>query len=382
MASEEPSFTRIVLTGGPCGGKTTALAEVSERLRTLGHQVFVQPEISTLLSNSGAGFPASSGVEYRSKWESERLRLQLDLEDCFERIARASGRPTVLLCDRGAGDAAAYCAAEAWPAISAAAIPGCSLSAAPALMVNRYDFVIHLVSAAIGAEQYYQQSGNSARRETLDEAITVDRNVLNAWSTHPRLIVVDNSTNFAGKIKRVISAICGHLGVLTPMAARKAFFVRRAQFQPPATLPMEDSVMTYTFLHGSNMSENSCLRKKVCGSRKQLTYSRKEASGAVTERSISSREYATLLAEGTDPKAQPFSRARKTFIHESHLFELDDLQGEEFMILQVEVSEPKEHVQLPEWLEHACIRTLSPQQIEHYSLYQTAVRHGQMNSTQ
>ena len=49
---ELPIF-KIVLTGGPCGGKSTAMAAISERLNALGYQVFVVPEVATLLVTSG-----------------------------------------------------------------------------------------------------------------------------------------------------------------------------------------------------------------------------------------------------------------------------------------------------------------------------------------
>jgi hypothetical protein len=39
---------------------------------------------------------------------------------------------------------------------------------------ERYDCVLHLVTAALGAEQYYTKDNNSARRESLAEAIEID----------------------------------------------------------------------------------------------------------------------------------------------------------------------------------------------------------------
>ena len=42
------------------------------------------------------------------------MDMQMSLEDSFERVLRAKGRPAVLLCDRGLMDGAAYMAAEDW----------------------------------------------------------------------------------------------------------------------------------------------------------------------------------------------------------------------------------------------------------------------------
>jgi len=44
---------RIVLTGGPCGGKTTAITRIAERLESLGFRVFMVPETPTMLFQGG-----------------------------------------------------------------------------------------------------------------------------------------------------------------------------------------------------------------------------------------------------------------------------------------------------------------------------------------
>ena len=44
---------RIVLTGGPCAGKTTALVRVTEYFSNLGYKVFTVPEVPTMITQSG-----------------------------------------------------------------------------------------------------------------------------------------------------------------------------------------------------------------------------------------------------------------------------------------------------------------------------------------
>ena len=45
---------RICLTGGPCAGKTTAIAKLQRLLQNTGFRVFTVPEAATLLMKSGA----------------------------------------------------------------------------------------------------------------------------------------------------------------------------------------------------------------------------------------------------------------------------------------------------------------------------------------
>lgn len=48
------NIVRIVLTGGPCAGKTTAIASIKQDLTQLGMKVLVVPEAATQLMNGGA----------------------------------------------------------------------------------------------------------------------------------------------------------------------------------------------------------------------------------------------------------------------------------------------------------------------------------------
>jgi len=49
----KPPIYKIVLTGGPCGGKSTALSIMSDRLRSFGFRVFIVPEAATIVITGG-----------------------------------------------------------------------------------------------------------------------------------------------------------------------------------------------------------------------------------------------------------------------------------------------------------------------------------------
>ena len=44
---------KIVLTGGPCAGKTTAITTIAERLWENGFIVFIVPEAASMIFRSG-----------------------------------------------------------------------------------------------------------------------------------------------------------------------------------------------------------------------------------------------------------------------------------------------------------------------------------------
>lgn len=67
--AEHVRVSRILLTGGPCGGKTTALAAISQDLTQLGYKVIVVPEAATLIGTGGAmivssAFTAQQGLTF------------------------------------------------------------------------------------------------------------------------------------------------------------------------------------------------------------------------------------------------------------------------------------------------------------------------------
>ena len=57
---------------------------------------------------------------------------------------------------------------------------------------KRYEAVIHMVTAADGAEKFYSDASNEARYETVEEARALDRKLVNAYVGHPNFNIIDN----------------------------------------------------------------------------------------------------------------------------------------------------------------------------------------------
>jgi hypothetical protein len=74
-------------------------------------------------------------------------------------------------------------------------------------MMKRYDLVMHLVTAANGAESAYTLSNNKTRKETPEESRALDEKTKTAWDGHPNRKIIDNSTPFDEKIQRTIHEI-------------------------------------------------------------------------------------------------------------------------------------------------------------------------------
>ncbi|MCB9696977.1 MAG: AAA family ATPase [Alphaproteobacteria bacterium] len=180
---------RIVLTGGPGGGKTTA-ADLFRR--EIGERVVVVPEAATLLF--AGGFPRSDEPGALRAAQRAIYHVQRNLEDA--QSARFPGR--ILLCDRGTIDGAAY-----WPDTPEAyfAEQGSTIDKE----LERYDAVIFFETAAVGGLSI--EGGNPVRIEDIDTAVTLDRKLRTLWTRHPRFVLVPHNPSFFKKITFGLASI-------------------------------------------------------------------------------------------------------------------------------------------------------------------------------
>lgn len=72
---------------------------------------------------------------------------------------------------------------------------------------SRYDMVIHLQTAAKGAEDHFSLANNIAREEGIEMAINLCNKVGQAYLGHPNYKLVPNHTNFIRKLDTVANLI-------------------------------------------------------------------------------------------------------------------------------------------------------------------------------
>ena len=207
----------VVLTGGPCGGKSSSLEAFSDALKVKGYDVYTVPEVPTILIKGGCQYPGANGGEKLMQFEIGLIRLQMQIEDSFLRIAASTGRPSVIVMDRGLIDIAAYLPKEQWRELLAAN------ASTEADLASRYNMVLHLTTAAEGAEKFYTTANNHARTETAEEARALDAKMVENWArAHGNVKVIDNAGTFdekvarasAAVVKNVVHSLRSHRGVL------------------------------------------------------------------------------------------------------------------------------------------------------------------------
>ena len=184
----------VVVTGGPCSGKTSAI-EALPPTTPGGLRVLRVKEAATLYHERGGRLPFAKGQGHRNElWEAWLLELKLSLENGArrraERDARACGAGFLVVCDRGTLDSRAYCADEgAWRRVLA--LGGWRERE----LVERYAGVVHLGAAPDAA----YNTDNSARTESCADARRLGDAVRRGWAdaAHaaprpPRFAAVDD----------------------------------------------------------------------------------------------------------------------------------------------------------------------------------------------
>ncbi|MFY9458108.1 MAG: AAA family ATPase, partial [Candidatus Spechtbacterales bacterium] len=354
----------IVITGGPCGGKTTAMEEIPKRLRDMGYRVIISREVATDFFTGG--IPDIARIAKEDPEMYLKIQEQILLEIIFKLRTRRNlanilgGEKTVLLLDRGPMDASAYMPQEQF----FAALKKNSLNVYDAR--DSFDGVVHLVSAADGAEEFYTLANNEARRETPIKARFVDKEVQWAWVGVPHFKIIDNSTDFDGKLERLFRAILGILGEPKPLEIERKFLLaRKPDFKSYPLWRAEKLFIEQMYVAHPDLGELRIRKRSTVkfgrgrsqGDSTSYYKTRKvDISPAIRredEEYITWNDYEHLKAF-KDFNRQVIRKHRYCFVYKNQYFELDVLISPErakgLCLLEIELVNEKDPVDLPSFL--------------------------------
>ena len=180
----------IVITGGPCSGKTSAIESLPSSIA--GFEIIKVPEAATLYFERGGRFPFGTPADSSGRfspldrnllWESWLVELKISLENHahFAAAAKAkqadvtNGYGAALICDRGIFDSRAYMASDDdWRKLLH--MGGWS----EAELLSRY--ANGGVACLDVAPRQLYNLGNEARHESYTEALFRGDETWDAWS--------------------------------------------------------------------------------------------------------------------------------------------------------------------------------------------------------
>ena len=360
----ERHVKEIVITGGPCSGKSEALKIIPKRLRDMGYTVMILREVAEDIFSSV--FPANAGDirEFLKKYPEKFYAMEEQI--FFEIMAKLKIRRSlaricgnekaVILLDRGPMDALAYMPSKSF--LEFVRRSGFSIYDAR----DSFGGVAHLVTAADGVEEFYEQ--NEVRIETAEEARVLDKETQWAWAGAPHLWIIDNSTGFDGKMNRLFEAILHILGEPESLEIERKFLLakrpdfrgstlRRAEMFFIEQMYLSDGMSrirkrsTVRYGHGRSQGDSTCYYM-TCKVEISPGVRREE------ENIISSYDYAHLKGY-KDLHRAVVRKHRYCFVYSNQYFELDTFISPQWArgtwILEHELLNINDPINLPPFLD-------------------------------
>lgn len=338
-------ITKIVLTGGPCAGKTTAMNWIQNFFQKQGYKVLFIPETATELITGGL---TPWETKTNNDFQSILFDLQREKERLFEEGAKYLPNDKVLIvCDRGVLDNKAYMNKRDFDYLLK------SKRLSEIKLRDSYDAVFHLVTAAKGAKKYYNLD-NEARTETIEEAAKLDDKLIASWTGHPHLRIVDNSTDFDTKMKRLLKEISNVLGEPEPYEIERKFLIEMPNLEYLESLPNCEKVQIVQTYLKSNEDEEIRIRQR--GSNSSFTYSKtrkitiSNLKRIEIETRLTSEEYINELLNA-DPERGQIIKDRYCLSYNNQYFEIDIYPfWKDKAIAEIELSSENQQIDLPPFL--------------------------------
>lgn len=340
-------INKIVLTGGPCSGKTTALTWINNYFSKRGYTVLAVPETATeLISNGVAPWTCDTNYDFQTL----QVKLQKEKEEIFESAAKTmkSNNKILIVCDRGVLDNKAYMTETEFRRILK------DLGSSEIRERDSYDAVFHLVTAAKGKESVYNCESNIARTESIEEARKVDDDIIAAWTGHPHFRIIDNSTDFEEKLERLLKEITVFLGEPEPLEIERKYLIHYPNIKNLEDMPNCTKVdITQTYLRSSDDVERRVRARGIDGDYLYYLTEKKKISNlkrVEIERKLTQDEYLRLLMEA-DNKLHIIRKTRYCLTENNQYFEIDIYpEWNDKAIMEIELSSEDEEIKIPKFI--------------------------------
>lgn len=336
-------ITKIVITGGPCAGKSTAMSWIQNAFTQKGYTVLFIPETATELITGGiAPWTCGTNIDFQKC----QIKLQLEKEKTFEEAALTMNAEKILIvCDRGTLDNKAYLnELEFMETLQ-------HIKKNEVELRDNYDAVFHLVTAAKGAEEFYTTANNSARTETIEQAAILDDKLISAWTGHPHFRIIDNSSSFEDKMKKLITEISTFLGEPEPYEIERKYLIEYPDIKWLENNPSCQRIeIIQTYLKSSKNEEIRVRQRGINGNYIYFQTIKRKVSDLKRieiERRLSESEYLKLLMEADTTKRQ-IRKTRYCLTYENQYFEIDIYPfWKDKAIVEIELSSENEKIIFP-----------------------------------
>lgn len=338
------TIKKIVLTGGPAGGKTTLTSRLVKELSSIGYRVLIVPEAATELI-SQFGIKPFGNCLSMFDFQYFVVSSQLHKEKmAFEAAQLVPEDKVLIICDRGVMDDRAYVTQKEFTQVIS------RFDLTEKEILESYDAVIHLVSSSKGAEFAYNYD-NAARYETLEQAREKEDATLLCWRNHKHRVLIGNSYNFENKIRKAMNEVYTILNEMPPAQCERKFLIEYVDETDLAAYDPVEQNITQTYLKERAKGTERRTRKVLSNNAISYFYSEKRPISPIerieNERLLSQKEYVRLTEE-VDPVYGSINKRRFCFRYNDRYCTVDTYPiCADRAILDVQLNDKDEQPDLP-----------------------------------
>lgn len=343
------SVFKLVLTGGPCAGKSTGLSRIEQELTNRGYKVYIVAESATELITGGVNPSEISLLQFQKGIFELQYSKECIYKEQAEKYSEQYNKDCIIVLDRGLLDGKSFMTDKEFKVLL-------KLEGKREVDIrDSYDGVFHLITAANGAESFYTLGNNAARRETIEEACKADKQGIRAWTGHPHLRVIDNSTGFEEKIGRLMKEIYSLLGEPIPTEIERKYLIKMPNIENLFSLyDITKSNIIQTYLNSNDKNVECRIRQRGIDGDYSYYYTEKQGSGlsrVEKEKKINERQYLEFLMNA-DTSLKQIRKDRYCFVYKNNYIELDIYPfWSDYAIVEVELTNENDEVELPLELE-------------------------------
>lgn len=312
----------------------------------MGYTVILIPETPTELIPAGININNCKSNFY---FQQAIIKLQLEKERIYsESVQNLKNNKILIICDRGTMDGKAYVNDFEFRQLLK------SINKSEIELRDSYDAVFHLVTAANGAKEFYTLDNNKARKESLEEAIKLDNSIIEAYTGHPHLRVIDNSTDFNLKIKKLIEEIKIFLGEPVSYEIERKFLIEYPDIKWLNSYKKCERIeIIQTYLKSNTDDEIRIRQRGINGNYLYFKTIKKNINNIKrieTEQRLTKEEYLDLMMQ-VDTSKKQIRKTRYCLLYKNQYFEIDIFPfWKDKAILELELSHENDEINPPKQL--------------------------------
>lgn len=335
---------KIVITGGPCAGKSSSLDIIKKHYENRDIKVVTLFETATDLINQGiAPWNCKTPLEF------QRIRIKKQIErekEIYEYVKTLNNDKIIILFDRGLLDSLAYTEKKDFENI----LKENNLNIISAR--DEYDAVFHMMSVSKGHSDFYTLDNNQARIESVSEAKLLDDKIISSWVGHPHFRIIPSFNTFEEKVDNLIKEIDLIIND-NQLEIERKYLIELDNIDLLINNKYCEKVnITQTYL---NIDENQEIRVRKRGIRNNFIYyhtvkkyisdlKREEIENKITE-----EEYYKLLNSYSN--VTQIKKDRYCLVYKNQYLEIDIYPfWNNQAILEVELSAENKNVCIPDYI--------------------------------